>query len=63
MQSLAGLGGGVPDLLAARAGRWVLLEIKDGSKPKSKRQLTPDEIDYIERASQHGPVFVVNSVE
>jgi hypothetical protein len=39
--SLAAVGKGVPDLLVLRAGRLFLLEIKDGSKVASRRELTP----------------------
>lgn len=39
--SLAQVGQGVPDLLVrTRGGRLLLLEIKDGTKPRSERQLT-----------------------
>lgn len=36
-------GEGFPDAIAAKPGRVVFVEIKDGSKPPSKRKLTPDE--------------------
>ena len=39
--SLAAVGGGCPDLLVHRAGWIYLLEIKDGRKSASRRQLTP----------------------
>jgi len=42
--STAPLGRGFPDVLAAKAGRLVLIEIKDGAKSPSRRQLTPDEL-------------------
>lgn len=37
---LSRLGGGCPDILVSRRGFQVLVEIKDGSKPPSGRQLT-----------------------
>lgn len=41
VESLHRLGKGVPDLLVkTRGGRLLLMEIKDGSKPPSKRTLT-----------------------
>lgn len=66
VQSLAQLGGGVPDLLVAginrrtgEAGLW-LMEVKDGRRPPSERRLTPDEAAW--HASWGGPVAVVESV-
>lgn len=53
------LGKGVSDLLVSFRQRWLVLEVKDGSKPPSKRELTPDEKEWI--AKQHAPVFIVNS--
>jgi len=41
VQSLAAVGGGVPDLLIGWRGLNLLLEVKDGDKPPSERQLTP----------------------
>ena len=43
VQSLASVGLGVPDLLVAKWDVTVLLEIKDGSKSPSERELTKDE--------------------
>lgn len=60
VQSLAALGKGVPDLLVARGGRNMLLEVKDGEAPPSKRKLTDDEREWHVR--WNAPVFVVNSV-
>ncbi len=37
------LGSGFPDLVVGWRGINLLLEIKDGEKAPSKRQLTPDE--------------------
>ena len=37
------LGGGFPDLAVGKYGVTVLVEIKDGDKPPSKRKLTEDE--------------------
>ena len=41
--SLAGMADGVPDLLIAYDDCCWLVEIKDGSKPPSRRKLTPPE--------------------
>lgn len=42
------VGGGFPDIIVGYRGINVLLEIKDGNKPPSKRQLTPDEVAFFE---------------
>lgn len=43
VQSLAAIGGGVPDLLVSFRGNLFLLEVKDGRKPPSGQKLTPDQ--------------------
>lgn len=55
--SLASIGKGCPDLLVARNNRNILMEIKDGKKPKSHRKLTDDEVSFAARWA--APVFVV----
>lgn len=40
------IGEGFPDLVVGFRGRNYLFEIKDGSKPPSKRKLTPDEQEW-----------------
>ena len=45
VKSTAQLGKGFPDLIAAKAGRLVLIEVKDGVKAPSKRKRTPDEVE------------------
>ena len=47
--SLAPLGRGVPDLLVWFRGGYLLLELKDGAKPPSKRKLTQDQVDLLEQ--------------
>lgn len=54
------LGHGVPDLLVGWRQRWYVLEVKDGTLPSSKRQLTEEEQRWI--AAQRAPVYVVGSV-
>ncbi len=46
VESLAAVGCGVPDLLVGFQGQTVLIEVKDGSKVKSARQLTDDQIRW-----------------
>ena len=61
VQSLAMVGKGCPDLLVGFRGQNVLLEVKDGAKPPSRRRLTPDETTW--HASWRGQVVTVASIE
>ena len=61
VQSLASMGGGVPDLLVGYRGRNVLLEVKDGEKPPSARMLTKDEEEW--HATWGGQVDTVYTAE
>ena len=56
---LHGVGMGAPDICAGFRGRNVLLEIKDGDKPKSARKLTPMQVRWHE--IWKGQVAVVHS--
>ena len=56
------LGGGFPDLVVGYRGVIHLLEIKDGSKPPSKRKLTPDEVKFFSDWAGF-PVHVVASFD
>lgn len=58
---LHAVGGGVPDLLVGYRGRNVLLEVKDGRKPPSKRKLTDDQVEFHD--GWRGQVAVVESVK
>lgn len=58
---LHAVGGGVPDLLVGFQGRNVLLEVKDGRKPPSKRKLTEDQAEFHD--GWRGQVAVVDSVK
>lgn len=55
------LGSGFPDLVVARAGRTVLVEVKDGAKPPSKRKLTEDEQSFAD--AWHGEYRIAESVD
>ncbi len=70
VQSLAAVGGGVPDLLVGvhdvyAAPGWrhvVLLEVKDGRKVPSARRLTDAELAW-HAAWKGWPVYVVECAE
>lgn len=55
------IGQGFPDLVVAFRGRNILMEVKDGSKPPSARQLTPDQKVF--HAEWSGELHVVESIE
>lgn len=59
VQSLANVGAGCPDLLVARGGRLVLMEVKDGSKEKARQALTEAQETWIKGWAS--PVYVVHS--
>jgi len=44
--SLAAVGSGCGDLLVCRQRQIYMLEVKDGSKPPSKRKLTPRQVKF-----------------
>jgi hypothetical protein len=48
------------DLIVSR-GKTAAIEVKDGSLPKSKRQLTEGEMDFMH--SWKGPYFIVESLD
>lgn len=62
VQILAAVGGGVPDLLVGFRRGTYLLEVKDGKRPPSERELTPDQIAW-HLEWNGGPCVVVNSVD
>ena len=57
--SLAGQARGCPDLLVGFCGYNLLIEIKDGTRPLSARQLTPDQTRW--HGDWRGVVHVVTS--
>jgi len=59
VQPLHAVGRGCPDLLIGIGGHNLLLEVKDGSKPPSKRTLTDDQVRW--HAEWRGQVCVVSS--
>jgi hypothetical protein len=62
VQSLAAVGGGVPDLLVGWRGLNLLIEVKDGSRIPSQQKLTPDQERWHE-AWNGQLVYVVRSVD
>ena len=62
VQSLAGVGKGVPDLLVGYQGKTLLLEVKDGRLAPSARRLTEDQLVW-HGAWRGGPLAVVDGVD
>lgn len=56
---LSAVGDGCPDILVGYRGTNVLMELKDGDKSPSRRQLTPDQKEFHD--TWHGPLYVVES--
>lgn len=63
VQSMAAIGKGCPDLLAAKGGRWYVIEVKDAIQDSSHRRLTKAELEWVSVAHRFGPVHVVETVE
>jgi hypothetical protein len=55
------VGSGFPDIVVGFRGVNYLIEIKDGSKPPSKRRLTKDEQRFHD--GWNGEVIVINDVD
>jgi len=67
VESLAGVGNGVPDLLVgygAKDGslKFWMVEVKDGKKPPSARKLTLDQVDWHTKWEGY-PVSIVDGPE
>ena len=60
VQSLAAVGQGVPDLLVGFQGKTLLMEIKDGRKTPSERQLTEAQLKW-HGAWRGGALAIVDS--
>lgn len=61
---LSGAGNGVPDLCCMWRGQTYWLEVKDGSKPPSRRKLTVEQVRFHDGARQVGvKVHVVTTVD
>lgn len=61
VQHLHMVGGGCPDILIGYRGHNYLFEIKDGSKPPSRRKLTEAEQEFVDM--WNGQVDIVESPE
>lgn len=58
------LGEGAPDAFVCWRGAWCAVEVKDPTKPPSKRRLTDDELEWHEHANAKGaPVAVVHDIQ
>lgn len=55
------VGDGFPDIVVGTVGLNLLVEIKDGRKPPSRRRLTGDERRFVE--SWRGRVEIVESMD
>jgi Holliday junction resolvase len=62
VQSLAGVGKGVPDLLVGFQGKTLLMEVKDGRKTPSERRLSEDQVRW-HGAWNGGPLAIVDGVD
>lgn len=58
---LHAVGQGCPDVLVGWRGRNVLLELKDGAKPPSRRKLTPAQTEFFD--TWRGEAHVVSSTD
>ena len=61
VQTLHTVGKGCPDILVGCRGTNLLMEIKDGDKPTSRRQLTEDEAKW--HKEWRGQVLIVATIE
>jgi hypothetical protein len=59
VQSLAAIGEGCPDLLVSYGGVNVLMELKDGDKPRSAQRLNLEQALW--HAYWKGPVVLVTT--
>lgn len=61
VQPLSAVGDGVPDLLVGYRALNILIEVKDGAKPKSKQNLTMEQETW--HARWLGQVVIINNTE
>jgi hypothetical protein len=58
---VAHMGGGAPDVIVGYDGQNLLVEIKDGAKPPSRRKLTADESWFFK--NWQGRIIIATSTE
>lgn len=63
VQPLHTVGDGCVDILVAYRNVWYVIEIKDGSKPPSRRKLTPAEQGWHDRFGVQAPVYIAETIE
>ena len=61
VRDTSAVGDGFPDLVCSRAGRTILVEIKDGKKPPSARKLTEAQIEF--HSTWRGTIYIVSCLE
>lgn len=61
VQILSAVGCGCPDIAIGKHGINIFVEIKDGSKPPSKRKLTPDQVVW--HLEWRGLVLIVETID
>ena len=58
------MGSGYPDLNVIYRSRIVFAEVKDGRKPPSRRELTPDQVKFHEACAMHDvKVHIITCVD
>jgi Holliday junction resolvase-like predicted endonuclease len=63
VQSTASLGGGFPDLICAREGSVLFVEVKDGDKKPSEQALTEAQVKWHRMWAPHVALHVVATDE
>ena len=59
VEDMSGAANGFPDLVIYHRRRYILIEVKDSSKPPSARRLTPAQVRFHSKF----PVTVVTSID
>lgn len=59
--SMAAIGNGAPDLLVARCGRVLLVEVKNSEQCPSKQRLTEDQVSF--HRNWNSEINIIHSVD